>query len=76
MEQLPSGSYRVEVHTGIDPITEYGRLKKRSHLACRGRPFAEHRNVPDLRPDSEDRQLAWQQGADKLRGPTAPCKKI
>jgi hypothetical protein len=68
MEQLPSGSYRVEVYTGIDPITECGRLKKRSHLACTGRPFAEHQNVPDLRPDSENRHLAWQQVADKLRG--------
>jgi integrase len=47
--------------------TLYGRLKRCSHLACTGRPFIEHRNVPDLRPAADDRQLAWQQVADKLR---------
>jgi integrase len=45
----------------------YARLKKCGDLACNGRPFTEHRNVPDLRPDSGDRRLAWQQVAGRLR---------
>jgi integrase len=45
----------------------YGRLKKCSNLACTGRPFTEHRNVPDLRPATDNKQLAWQEVAGKLR---------
>jgi DNA-binding GntR family transcriptional regulator len=37
------------------------------NLACAGRPFTEHRNVPDLRPDPADPRPEWQQAADKLR---------
>ena len=61
------GSQKVRKVRGPLLDTLYGRLKKCSHLACTGRPFTEHRNVPDIRPDSGDRQLAWQQAADKLR---------
>jgi integrase len=47
--------------------TLYAQLMRCGSLACTGRPFTEHRNVPDLRPDSSDPQPEWQQAADKLR---------
>jgi hypothetical protein len=47
--------------------TLYARLKKCADLACTGRTFTEHRNVPDLRPDSDERSGAWEQVAGKLR---------
>jgi DNA-binding GntR family transcriptional regulator len=37
------------------------------NLACTGKPFTEHRNIPDLRPDPADRRLEWQQAADRVR---------
>jgi integrase len=37
------------------------------NLACTGKPFTEHRNVPDLRPDPADPRLDWQQAADRVR---------
>ena len=37
------------------------------NLACTGKPFTEHRNVPDLRPDPADPRLGWQQAADGVR---------
>ena len=37
------------------------------NLACTGKPFTEHRNVPDLRPDPADPRLEWQQAADQVR---------
>jgi len=45
----------------------YARLKKCGDLACNGRPFTEHRNVPDLRPDPAARPDAWEQVAGALR---------
>lgn len=47
--------------------TLYARLKKCSNLTCTGKPFTEHRNVPDLRPGTDDRRVAWKQVADRLR---------
>ena len=32
----------------------YARLQKCGSLACAGKPFTEHRHVPDLRPDPSD----------------------
>jgi integrase len=45
----------------------YGRLKKCSDLTCTGKPFTEHRNVPDLRPSAGDRRQPWEQVAGRLR---------
>ena len=36
-------------------------------LACTGKPFTEHRNIPDLRPDPADPRLEWEQAADRVR---------
>jgi hypothetical protein len=47
--------------------TFYARLMRCGNLACTGKPFTEHRNVPDLRPDPADQRLEWQQAADRLR---------
>jgi integrase len=46
----------------------YTRLQKCGNLACAGKPFTEHRHVPDLRPDPADRRTEWQQAAGNLRG--------
>jgi hypothetical protein len=45
----------------------YARLKKCGDLACTGRPFTEHRNVPTLKVKSTYLRPAWQQVADTLR---------
>jgi integrase len=45
----------------------YARLMRCGDLACTGKPFTEHRNIPDLRPDPADPRPEWQQAADKLR---------
>ena len=45
----------------------YARLQKCGNLACAGKPFTEHRHVPDLRPDPADRRTEWEQAAGKLR---------
>jgi hypothetical protein len=45
----------------------YARLKKCGDLACTGRPFTEHRNVPVLTVKSAGLRPAWQQVADALR---------
>jgi DNA-binding transcriptional regulator YhcF (GntR family) len=37
------------------------------NLACTGKPFTEHRNIPDLRPDPADRRPEWEQVADGVR---------
>lgn len=37
------------------------------NLACTGKPFTEHRNIPDLRPDRPTRGPSGKQAADKLR---------
>jgi integrase len=59
----------LQVRKVQGPILDmlYARLKKCGDLSCTGRPFTEHRNVPDLRPDSDDRRVAWEQVAGKLR---------
>jgi hypothetical protein len=45
----------------------YARLKKCGDLACNGRPFTEHRNVPTLKVGPADRRPAWRQVVDALR---------
>ena len=45
----------------------YARLQKCGELACAGKPFTEHRHVPDLRPDPASPGTNWQQTAGKLR---------
>ena len=51
----------------------YARLQKCGNLACAGKPFTEHRHVPDLRPDCSDRQMEWEQATGRLREAIA-CK--
>jgi DNA-binding transcriptional regulator YhcF (GntR family) len=45
----------------------YTRLQQCGNLACAGKPFTEHRHVPDLRPDPSDPRTEWQQSAGRLR---------
>ena len=44
----------------------YSQLKRCGDLACTGKPFTEHRNVPVLIVDPTSRQPAWQQVADTI----------
>jgi hypothetical protein len=45
----------------------YARLQRCGNLACGGKPFTEHRHVPDLRPDPSDPRMEWEQAADRLQ---------
>jgi hypothetical protein len=45
----------------------YARLQQCGNLGCAGKPFTEHRHVPDLRPDLSDPRTEWQQAAGRLR---------
>jgi hypothetical protein len=46
----------------------YARLQKCGDLACAGKPFTEHRHVPDLRPGPASLGTAWHQVACRPRG--------
>jgi len=46
--------------------TFYARLRRCGDLACAGRPFTEHRNVPVLTVDPGDSRPAYRQIADTL----------
>jgi hypothetical protein len=61
------GSMQVRKVRGPLLDTFYARLMRCGNLACTGRPFTEHRNVPDLRSDPSDPRPEWQQAAYKLR---------
>ncbi len=61
------GSLQVRKVRGPLLDTLYARLMRCGNLACTGKPFTEHRNIPDLRPDPADPRPEWQQAADKLR---------
>ncbi len=61
------GSIQVRKVRGPILDTLYARLMRCGNLACTGKPFTEHRSIPDLRPDPGDPRPAWQQAADKLR---------
>jgi hypothetical protein len=60
------GHLKVRKVQGPILDTIYARLKKCSDLACTGKPFTEHHNVPDLLPSANGR-LDWEQVADRLR---------
>jgi hypothetical protein len=61
------GSMQVRKVRGPLLDTFYARLMRCGNLACIGKPFTEHRTVPDLRPDPADPRLDWQQAADRVR---------
>src|SRR5208282_3177327 len=48
------GSTQVRKVRGPLLDTLYARLMRCGNLACTGKPFTEHRNIPDLRPDPAD----------------------
>jgi integrase len=58
----------LEVRKVRGPILDqlYARLKRCGDVACTGRPFTEHRNVPVLVVDPRDRRPAWQQVKETL----------
>jgi hypothetical protein len=58
------GSTLVRKVGGPPLDTLYARLMRCGDLACTGKPFTEHRNIPDLRPDPADPRLDWGQAAD------------
>jgi hypothetical protein len=62
-----------EVRKARGPLLDnlYARLQQCGNLACAGKPFTEHRHVPDLRPDQADARLEWEQAVEKLRGAIA-----
>jgi integrase len=59
----------VQVRKVRGPMLDmlYARLRRCGDLACTGRPFTEHRNMPVLAIDPADGRPAWQQVADGLR---------
>ena len=61
------GSAQVRKVRGPLLDTLYARLMRCGNLACTGRPFTEHRNIPDLRPDPADPRFEWEQAADRVR---------
>jgi integrase len=61
------GSTQVRKVRGPLLDTLYARLMRCGNLTCTGKPFTEHRNIPDLRPDPADPRLEWQQAADCVR---------
>jgi integrase len=61
------GSLQVRKVRGPILDTLYARLMRCGNLACTGKPFTEHRHIPDLRPDPADRRVEWEQAADRVR---------
>jgi integrase len=61
------GSLQVRKVRGPILDTLYARLMRCGNLACTGKPFTEHRNIPDLQPDPADPRLEWEQAADRVR---------
>src|SRR5260370_30445366 len=57
------GSTQVRKVRGPLLDTLYAPLMRCGNLARTGKPFTEHRHIPDLRPDPADRRFAWQQAA-------------
>ena len=58
----------LEMRKVRGPILDqlYARLKRCGDLACTGRPFTEHRNVPVLVINPDDHRPAWQQVTEML----------
>jgi integrase/DNA-binding transcriptional regulator YhcF (GntR family) len=50
----------------------YTRLKRCGDLSCTGRPFTEHRNMPDLTINPRDSRPAWQQVSETLAAAIGP----
>ena len=75
------GSLQVRKVRGPILDTLYARLMRCGNLACAGKPFIEHRNIPDPRPGPADGRLGWKQAADRVRAairsghrpPVTPC---
>ena len=61
------GSTQVRKVRGPLLDTLYVQLMRCGNLTCTGKPFTEHRNIPDLRPDPADPRFEWQQAADRVR---------
>ncbi|MGH3420143.1 MAG: hypothetical protein ACRDOD_11230, partial [Streptosporangiaceae bacterium] len=61
------GSTQVRKVRGPLLDTLHARLMQCGNLPCTGGPFTEHRNGPNLRPNSSNPRPEWQQAADKLR---------
>ena len=61
------GSTQVRKVRGPLLDTLYARLMRCGNLTCTSKPFTEHRNIPDPRPDPADPRLEWQQAADRVR---------
>jgi len=59
---------RLQVRKVRGPVLDllYAQLKRCSNLACNGKPFTEHRNVPILAVDRASRRPAWQQVAETI----------
>jgi integrase len=59
---------KIELRKLRGPVldTFYSRLRRCGDLACTGRPFTEHRNVPVLAVDPGDPRPGWQQIADTI----------
>lgn len=59
----------VQIRKVRGPLLDlfYARLRRCGDLACTGKPFTEHRNVPMLAVEPHDRRPAWQQIADTFR---------
>ena len=58
----------LEVRKVRGPVLDqlYTRLKRCSDLSCTGRPFTEHRNVPDLMISAHDPVRPRSRSADML----------
>ena len=66
------GSTQVRKVRGPLLDTLYARLMRCGNLACAGKPFTEHRNVPDLRPDRA-RRAAVPPHTVALHQQASPC---
>ena len=62
------GSTQVRKVRGPLLDTLYARLMRCGNLACTGKPFTEHRNIPDLRPDPANPRPEWEQAARQATG--------
>jgi integrase len=62
------GSMQVRKVRGPLLDTFYARLMRCGTLACTGKPFTEHRNVPDLRPDPADPRARMAAGRGSCAG--------
>ena len=66
---IKPGLGHLQVRKVRGPILDmlYARLKQCGNPSCTGKPFIEHRNVPDLTVDAADDRPGWRQVADAIR---------